>query len=397
MVSEPVPLAADELNAALRPFGESVMLPPAAYTSAEVLGWEQRHFFAGWQCVGFSADVAEPGTQRAERLAGSTVLLVRGQDGRLRGFANVCRHRGHELLPCAGTTTKRAVVCPYHAWAYTLDGDLLAAPGYDDLPAFDSSPYALRPVQVTEWRGYVFADPSGTAPPVAEYLGELDRLVNQHRPERLAVRARHEYLVRANWKVLVENYQECYHCPQIHPELCAVSPPDSGVNWDLPGAWVGGWMRLRDDAVTMSLDGRSGGLPIPGVEPDRLRRVDYVAVFPNLLISLHPDYVMTHRLVPMSAGETWVECAWAFPQEAVQHEGFDPAYAVDFWDVTNRQDWAACESVQRGLSSGAAVPGPLSPREDAVYQFVTMVARGYRGAAAHRRPHADLTVEHEAR
>jgi len=114
--------------------------------------------------------------------------------------------------------------------------------------------------------------------------------------------------------------------------------------------------------------------------------VDYIQVFPNLLISLHPDYVMTHRIVPESPGRTWVECTWAFPPEAIEREGFDPAYAADFWDVTNRQDWSACESVQRGLSSGFAVPGPLSPQEDAVYQFVTMVARGYNGMPVHEKP-----------
>jgi Rieske 2Fe-2S family protein len=137
---------------------------------------------------------------------------------------------------------------------------------------------------------------------------------------------------------------------------------------------------------TMSLDGHSDGVPIPGIPPEAINRVDYIQVFPNLLISLHPDYVMTHRIVPEAPGRTWVECAWAFPPEAVEREGFDPAYAADFWDVTNRQDWSACESVQRGLGSGFAVPGPLSPQEDAVYQFVTMVARGYNGLPAHEKP-----------
>jgi Rieske 2Fe-2S family protein len=91
--------------------------------------------------------------------------------------------------------------------------------------------------------------------------------------------------------------------------------------------------------------------------------------------------------VPLSAGETWVQCAWSFPAEAIEADGFDPAYAVDFWDLTNQQDWTACESVQRGLSSGQASPGPLSPAEDAVYMFVTMVARGYSGLPVHEKPH----------
>ena len=108
----------------------------------------------------------------------------------------------------------------------------------------------------------------------------------------------------------------------------------------------------------------------------------YVNVFPNILLSLHPDYVMTHRITPLAANRTKIECTWAFAPEALDRPGFDPGYAVEFWDITNRQDWGACESVQRGLSSEHAVPGPLSAEEDAVYQFVTMIARGYQGEPA---------------
>jgi glycine betaine catabolism A len=380
------PVPAAELADALKAFGESTMLPPIAYTSPEVFAWEQQHFFRGWQCVGRSADLGRPGAQRAERIGATTVLLVRADGGSIRAYANVCRHRGHELLPCGGSAQRRSVQCPYHAWSYRLDGDLIAAPGYRDVPGFDPSRYGLVPLRVQEWHGQVFVDPSGSAPELAEYLGDLDARVAGHRLDSLVVRARHEYVVQANWKTITENYQECYHCPLIHPELCSVSPPESGENWDAPGAWVGGWMDLRDGMATMSLDGHSDGVVIPGLDAWAATRVDYLGVFPNLLISLHPDYVMTHRMVPLSPGSTWVECAWAFPPEAVGRPGFDPGYAVDFWDVTNRQDWAACESVQRGMGSGMARPGPLSPQEDGVYQFVTMVARGYAGGAAHLKP-----------
>jgi Rieske 2Fe-2S family protein len=202
----------------------------------------------------------------------------------------------------------------------------------------------------------------------------LTDLIAPYAPARLHHRARHVYRVAANWKLLVENYHECYHCPLIHPELCQVSPPTSGLNWDLPGAWVGGAMDLRAHAETMSLDGRSGGVFIDGAPRDTVR---YLALFPNLLVSAHPDYVMTHRLEPLTPGETDVECVWYFPDGAG-----DPSYAVDFWDLTNRQDWAACESVQRGVSSPHFRPGPLAGNEDAVYQWTTLVARAYLDPAA---------------
>jgi Rieske 2Fe-2S family protein len=215
---------------------------------------------------------------------------------------------------------------------------------------------------------------TGTAGPIEEHVGALDTLVAPYRPAGLGLGGRHVYTLEANWKVIVENYHECYHCPLIHPELCAVTPPESGVNYDLPGAWVGGSMDLRAGAQTMSLGGRSGGVPIADADP---HRVHYLGLFPNLLLSLHPDYVMAHRIVPLAADRTWVECSWYFPMAAFGTEGFDPGYAIDFWDLTNREDWAACESVQRGLASPHFRPGPLAPGEDAVHQWVTMVGRLY--------------------
>jgi Rieske 2Fe-2S family protein len=199
--------------------------------------------------------------------------------------------------------------------------------------------------------------------------------VAAYRPERLVVKAGHRYQVAANWKLIVENYHECYHCPSIHPELCVVTPPNSGENWRDPvadaGAWAGGSMRLRDHAQTMSLDGVSHGVALSDVDP---RSVNYLGLFPNLLMSLHPDYVLTHRLTPVAPESTVVECEWLFDDSVT-----DPSYAVEFWDVTNRQDWAACESVQRGVRSPHYRPGPLAPNENAVYDWVQMVARAYRG------------------
>jgi Rieske 2Fe-2S family protein len=178
----------------------------------------------------------------------------------------------------------------------------------------------------------------------------------------------------------VENYLECYHCAPIHPELCEVTPPDSGRGYPVPavGCWVGGPLALREHAETMSLTGRSLGVPIPGLPAARRREVGYAALLPSLLVSPHPDYVMTHRLEPLAVNRTRVECSWYFPPEAYERPGFDPAYAADFWDVVNRQDWAACESVQRNTASPGWRPGPFSPWETDVHAVMATVARGYR-------------------
>jgi glycine betaine catabolism A len=376
----PVPLNPAALAESLRPFGESRMLPPAAYTDPAVFEWEQRNFFGGgWMCVGRSAQVPNPGDQRAQAAGVGSVLLTRDDDGVLHAFANTCRHRGHELLPCGGSASHSVIICPYHAWTYDLNGGLRAAAGFKSQPGFDADRWGLVELPCIEWHGLIFVDSSGHAAPLGAALRTLDEMLVPYEMSRLVVAGAHEYDAAANWKILTENYHECYHCPSIHPELCRVSSPKSGDNYDLPGAWVGGTMELRPGMTTMSLDGTSQGVPLRGLDERGLRTVLYVNVFPNVLISPHPDYVMVHLLRPVAVDRTIIECSWAFAPEATARPGFDPSYAIDFWDLTNRQDWAACESVQRGLTSPHAAPGPLNTSEDAVYQFVTMVARGYLG------------------
>ncbi len=380
LISPPAPLDQAALAESLRPFGRSRMLPRAAYVDAGVFDWERRNFFGGgWLCVGRADQVASPGDQRAEPAGPGSILLTRDEAGGLRAFANTCRHRGHELLPCGSTASQGVIICPYHGWTYSLGGDLRAAAGFKNRPGFRADQWGLAELPVAQWHGLIFVDSSGTAAPLDDALAALDPIVAPYEMDRLIVAGQHDYDAAANWKILSENYHECYHCPAIHPELCQVSPPKSGENYDQPGTWVGGWMDLRAGLATMSMDGASHGVPLRGLDGTGLRTVIYVNVFPNVLISLHPDYVMVHRLLPLAADRTKIECTWAFAPEAVQRPGFDPSYAIEFWDLTNRQDWAACESVQRGLSSPHAIPGPLSPAEDAVYQFVTMVARGYLG------------------
>ena len=371
-----IPLDSDEVRACIK--GTGTMLPAGAYTDEAVLAWEQRVIFAGgWTCVGRAADLGEPGARRAVSAGDDSVLLVRGENGTLRGFYNVCRHRGHEMMPCGTTARSRFIACPYHSWVYGLDGGLHKVPSAHRA-GVEIAEIGLVPVAVAEWHGFVFVNADGQAPPLAAYVRGLDELVAPYRCADLVVAASHEYELMANWKLAIDNYHECYHCSTIHPELCRVSPPESGVNYTPDGLWIGGVMDLAGGAQTMSLDGRSGTAPLPGLSGPRLRQVAYLQVVPNLLLSLHPDYVMTHVLEPVAPGRTRVVCQWLFAADAVTTEGFDPAYAVDFWDLTNRQDWAACEGVQRGVTSRGYRPGPLSPwHESAVYQAVAVVARAY--------------------
>jgi Rieske 2Fe-2S family protein len=381
----PPPIDVGLLAPVLAPLGRARSLPADAYVSDAVFEWEQRHFFEGsWVALGRSSLVAAAGDQAAVDVGAESILLTRDEEGALHAFYNVCRHRGHQLLECGATANKRNIKCPYHAWVYELDGRLRGAPRFKRLPSSDPVYEGLVPVAASEWHGWVFVNASGTAPPFADHVGNLDELLAPYRPEALAPGATHQYEVRANWKIIVENYHECYHCTSIHPELCRVTPPSSGDSRDPTGLWVGGSMDLMAHAQTMSLSGESGGVPIPGLDARQLRQVFYFGLFPNLLISPHPDYVMTHRLEPVGPDRTRIECQWLFPPQALERDGFDPSYAIEFWDLTNRQDWQACESVQRGVSSRGYRQGPLAIDEDNVHQFQTMVAGGYLDGAPAR-------------
>jgi Rieske 2Fe-2S family protein len=373
------PVDPEALAPVLDPAGTACMLPADAYLDDAVLAWERTHLFAaGWVCAGRASDLTAAGTRRAVTIGDDAVLLVRGDDGELRGFYNVCRHRAHELAPCGSTGRQRSIQCPYHGWRYGLDGALLSTPRFEPPDGFDRGEHGLVPVAVEEWHGWVMVNAAGDADPVDRFLAGIEPHVAGHRPERLVAGATHCYELACNWKLVVENYQECFHCPNIHPELCAVSPPASGENYDgHDGFWVGGSLDLMPEAATMSFDGASPTQPFEGLHGAPRRQVDYLVVLPSMLVSLHPDYVMTHRLEPLAPDRTAVECQWLFAPEALTGDGFDPAFAVDFWDLTNRQDWAACEAVQRGLRSRGYRQGPLSASEDGVAQFVRLVAEAY--------------------
>ncbi len=382
------PIELDLLRPVLAPtLGRARTLPAEAYTSQAVFDWESMHLFEqGWVCVGRADEVANPGDQRAFRIGNEGILVVRGTDGELRGFYNTCRHRGHELLEPGASRNLRAIKCPYHAWVYSLDGALAAAPRFGALEEFDKQRYPLIAARVEEWRGWVFVDAAGTAPAFAQHVGNLDELIAPWETERLFVAETHEYEIAANWKTITENYHECYHCPSIHPALCDVTPVDSGQNFAHDGLWVGGNMELKDFADTMSLTGESGGVPIRGLDHRQRREVFYFGLFPNLLISLHPDYVMTHRIEPLGPGRTKVECQWLFPPEVIERPDFSHAYASEFWDITNREDWLACESVFRGLQSQGFHQGPFASSEDEVHIFMAMVAQAYVDGSASKPP-----------
>jgi Rieske 2Fe-2S family protein len=362
-------LTAADLEATRRPFAAARTLPAAAYTAPDILAIEQAGLFGRtWLCAGREADVPAAGDFLVHDLAGDSVIVIRGTDGEVRAFFNVCRHRGSRLLDQAAGRGLTRILCPYHAWSYGLDGGLAQLPRAAD--GADRSALGLVPVNISLHDGFIFLNLDSKAAPLATQLVDLPDLARFRLPE-LRCGWRQVYDVQANWKLICENYSECYHCPGAHPQLARISdlisrssrPMESGASYN------GGPMQLRDGIETMSLSGKRSAPLIPGLSADDHRYVYYYLVYPNLLLSPHPDYVLTHTAWPVAPDRTRVVCELLFTREALDGPAFDPADMASFWDLTNRQDWALCERAQLGAGSRGYRPGPYHTSEDCVHAF----------------------------
>jgi len=361
-------------------------LPSSWYCDPGVFKREQERIFAReWLCVGREEELAAAGDYKALDVVGESILLVRNAGGKLRAFYNVCRHRGAQLCRVAGAaaapgmavqggiTGGRSIVCPYHQWTYDLDGRLIAAPHMKNTPGFDQASIRLYPVAVETWGGFVFLHLTpGDARPLLSQLGEIAARIARYPLSTLRIGHSIRYEVAANWKAICENYNECYHCGGVHPELCAVVPAfRAGGSIARGGQPRGGqpldWLRgipHRDGAYTFTHSGTTTRRPFPGLNEDERTRHKGELIYPNLFVSLSCDHVAAFILEPRAPDRTDITCHFLFEPESIAQADFDPNDAVEFWDITNRQDWVICESVQRGMRSRAHVHGYYAPMED---------------------------------
>jgi Rieske 2Fe-2S family protein len=348
-------------------------LPARYYVARECFDREVDRLFARmWVCAGRAEQVGTPGDFFVRELLGEKIIITRGADS-INAFYNVCRHRGTQLCTETHGTFPGSIQCPYHAWTYDLDGRLIGAPHMDEVPHFRKADYPLHRVGSALWDGHIFINLDAQAAPLEAQLGALPARFRGWRMEDLRLGHRIVYDVRANWKLVVQNYNECLHCPNLHPALNKLSHYLSGENEPLQPTYMGGRMDLRPGIDTMSMDGTCPRAFLPGLSPEERRCVYYYAIFPNMLLSLHPDYMMVHTLWPLAPDRTINICEWHFHPAEMQRPGFDPADAVEFWDMTNRQDWHVCELSQAGISSRAYTPGPYSNREDLLFAFDRMI------------------------
>jgi Rieske 2Fe-2S family protein len=349
-------------------------LPAPYYVDREYFEREMDAFFRTmWICAGRAEEIDAPGRFVLRDVLGESVILTRSTAGRFHAFHNVCRHRGTRLCTDASGAFAGSIQCPYHAWTYALDGRLIGAPHMDEVPHFQKERYPLHDVHADEWDGHLFINLSPTPEPLSVQLASLPDKFRPWRMQELRLGRRIVYDVKANWKLIVQNYNECLHCPNLHPALNRLSHYLSGENEPLQRTYMGGRMDLRSGVETLSFDGTCPREPLPGLSGEDRRRVYYYAIFPNMLLSLHPDYMMVHTLWPVAPDRTVNVCEWHFQPTEIARPGFDPSDAVDFWDMTNRQDWHVCELSQAGISSRAYTPGPYSNREDLLYAFDRMI------------------------
>jgi Rieske 2Fe-2S family protein len=293
----------------------------------------------------------------------------------MRAFFNVCRHRGTRICTTPNGHFPQSIQCPYHAWTYGLDGRLIGAPHMNEVGEFDKADYPLYEAALGSWEGFLFVNLSRQPEPFERAFAPLLGRFSSWHIAKLRSAHRIEYDVQANWKLVVENYSECYHCPLIHPALVKLSPYRSGQNDLYEGPFLGGFMDLNHEVDSLSMNGKTCAVPVGEVSGADLNRVYYYAIFPNMLLSLHPDYVMFHQLMPQSAGRTRISCEWLFDPDTIAQPDFDPGGAVEFWDMTNQQDWHVCELSQLGLTSRVYTPGPYSAAESLPAAFDREVLR----------------------
>ena len=348
----------------------AVTLPAAYYTDPAYFRTEMERLFGReWICAGRSEQAGAPGQYFVREVLGESIIITRASSGAVQAFYNVCRHRGTRLCSEASGQFAGSIQCPYHAWTYALDGRLVGAPHMDDVPHFEKADYPLHRVAAAEWDGHIFISLAQDPPPLTEQLADLPGKFTSWRMQDLRLGHRIVYDLRANWKLIVQNYNECLHCPNLHPALNQLSHYLSGENEPLHPSYMGGRMDLRPGVTTMSMDGTCRRDTLPGLSAAERRGVYYYAIFPNLLLSLHPDYMMVHTLWPLAPDRTINICEWHFHPRELARPDFSAADVIDFWDLTNRQDWYVCELSQAGISSRAYVPGPYSNREDLLYAF----------------------------
>jgi len=344
-----------------------------------------RIFHSLWSCIGREEQLAEPGDYLTQELAGESVLVTRTLGGELRGHYNVCRHRGTRLADGCGHVRK-VLTCPYHAWSYDLEGRLVGTPNVHEEEGFDRAAHPLWRVHVETWAGFVFVNLSDDPPPLREWLAsdpDNPLWFDKYRVEDLRIGRELTYEVAANWKIIVENFNECLHCPTVHPELVQIVPIYRKGEVEERDGWWGN--SLRDGAGSFTTTGASGLPALPGIDATDAHTYYGFHVFPNMLLNFMPDSVMYYLLLPRGPEHTTVISNYLFRPETIEGvDGFEDKSGeiVKFWDLVSRQDWGICERAQTGVRSKSYAGGGVYPFQDRLLRAFNKRYAAVRGPVA---------------
>lgn len=357
-------------------------LPADAYFDPRQYERElQRIWYRNWVYVGRSGDVARARAFRTFDLGDQRILLVRDDQGVLQGFHNTCRHRGAALCrESEGVLRTGSIICPYHAWVYNMQGELLRTSSKAHAGGFDVADYPLYKISVREWNGFIFVALTDN-PPLFDKIFDvpLNRL-DAWPLRELAVGHTLVKTIESNWKIFWENYNECLHCPGVHPQLSQLVPiygrglmeERDDPKWsshaeDTDPKFKGG---LRMGAATWSLDGQLTGIPFPGLsEEDRKAGYIYMTGLPSVFLVGHVDYVRVVRLLPLGPERTELRVEYLFSQQSLADPNFHMRNVVEFTNTVMTEDADVCELNQRGLHAGPHARGVVMPEEYAIRQF----------------------------
>src|SRR2546423_2836026 len=343
---------------------------PAHY-ARELEAFWYRH----WIAVVREEELAAPGDWRLVRIGTQSLVILRGEQGELAAFHNTCRHRGSVLCTEErGNFARRRIVCPYHAWTYDLAGQLVATPRRMETPDFRLDDFPLFEVAAARWGGFVFVNLAGPAAAPFD-AGELEARFRRYRLGELKIGRRIVADVQANWKLLAENFSECFHCPPVHPELCrVVSAYGEAGAWGLRGE--GENPEYAAGAQTLTLDGSARLAPIRTLTGEERERLYVPAMLPpNLFLNVQPDYVNSHLMFPTGPQSVRIVYDWLFEERNLPLADADLQHYVALWEITNRQDAQNCEWQQQGIHARAFEHGHYVPQEFDCHRFAQWVRR----------------------
>ena len=339
-------------------------LPRDDYVAADRFSAERDFIFhKEWFCAGRCEGVANKGEYRLVDVLGESILIVCDDGGALNAFYNVCRHRGSQLVAAEGNEEQSgqfaaSIRCPYHSWNYKLNGELHSTPHLK----IDKSCMGLRQVDIDTWGGFIFVRLVPGKQSLLESLGSIPENLCRYPLAELRTGRQITYSVKANWKALLENFNECYHCAGVHPELCKVVPAfRQGGGMDLP--WTDG-IPHAEGANTFTFSGTTNREPFPGLNDGEKTKHKGELIYPNVMLSMSMDHGTATVLWPRSPNHTDIITDFLFHPDEMAKSDFDPMDAVEFWDLVNKQDWAICENVQRGMNSRIFESGFYAPMED---------------------------------